>query len=93
MFNPLNAKLNPICHQLVLLRAGHIFHVSGLRVNSDLNIDTRLHALYKHSYSIQIFSDEKPDDGQCWPKHVVLSFLSFSNKHQLDIQGAAEIVN
>jgi len=31
--NPLNAKLNPICHLLALLGAHHIFHISGLRVN------------------------------------------------------------
>ena len=31
--NPLNAKLNNICHLLALLEAHHIFHVSGLRVN------------------------------------------------------------
>jgi len=30
LFNPLNAKLNPICHLLALLGAHHIFHVSGL---------------------------------------------------------------
>ena len=33
-FNPSNAELNPICHLLALLRAHHIFHVSGLRVNA-----------------------------------------------------------
>jgi hypothetical protein len=32
--NPLNAELNPICHLLALLGAHHIFHVSGLKVNS-----------------------------------------------------------
>jgi hypothetical protein len=32
IINPLNAKLNPICHLLALLGAHHIFHVSGLRV-------------------------------------------------------------
>jgi len=32
-FNPLNTKLNPICHLLALLGAHHIFHVSGIRVN------------------------------------------------------------
>jgi len=32
-FNPLNAKLKPICHLLALLGAHHIFHVSGVRVN------------------------------------------------------------
>jgi hypothetical protein len=33
--NPLNAKLNPICHLLALLGAYHIFHVSGLRVKPE----------------------------------------------------------
>jgi len=32
VLNPLNAKLNPICHLLALLGAHHILHVSGLRV-------------------------------------------------------------
>jgi len=32
-FNPLNAKLNPICHLLALLGAHHILLVSGIRVN------------------------------------------------------------
>jgi len=32
--NPLNAKLNPICHLLALLGAHHILHVSRIRVNS-----------------------------------------------------------
>ena len=32
--NHLNAKLNPICHLLVLLLAHHIFHVSGVRVKT-----------------------------------------------------------
>jgi len=31
-FNPLNAKLNPVCHLLALLGAHHIFHVSRVRV-------------------------------------------------------------
>ena len=30
----LNAELNAICYLLVLVRAHHIFHVSGLRVNT-----------------------------------------------------------
>jgi len=33
-FNPLNAEINPIYLLLALLGAHHIFHVSGLRVNS-----------------------------------------------------------
>ena len=32
-FNPLNAKLSPICHLLALL-AHHILHVSRIRVNT-----------------------------------------------------------
>ena len=32
--NPSNAELNPIFHLLALLGAHHIFHVSGLRVNT-----------------------------------------------------------
>jgi len=32
-FNPLNAKLNPICHLLALLGAHPILHVSRVRVN------------------------------------------------------------
>jgi len=31
-FNPLSAKLNPICHLLALLGAHHILHVSRVRV-------------------------------------------------------------
>jgi hypothetical protein len=32
--NPLNAKLNPICHLLALLGAHHILHVSRIRVKA-----------------------------------------------------------
>jgi len=32
--NPLNAKLNPICHLLALLGAHHILHVSRIRFNN-----------------------------------------------------------
>jgi len=33
IFNPLNTKLNPICHLLALLGAHLILHVSRIRVN------------------------------------------------------------
>jgi hypothetical protein len=33
IINPLNAKLNPICHLLALLETHHILHVSRIRVN------------------------------------------------------------
>jgi hypothetical protein len=39
-FNPLNAKLNPICHLLELLGAHHILHVSRIRVNIRLKVTT-----------------------------------------------------
>jgi len=39
IFNPLNAKLNSICHLLVLLGTHLILHISRIRVN------VRLHAL------------------------------------------------
>jgi len=34
LINPLNARLNPICHLLALLGAHHILHVSRIRVNT-----------------------------------------------------------
>jgi len=34
IINPLNDKLNPICHLLALLGAHHIFHISWTRVKS-----------------------------------------------------------
>jgi len=34
--NPLNDKLNPICHLLALLRAQRILHVSRIRVNNQI---------------------------------------------------------
>jgi len=37
VFNPLNAKLNAICHLLALLVAHHILHISRVRVNIYLN--------------------------------------------------------
>ena len=41
-FNPLNAKLNPICHLLALIGAHHILHVSRIRVNVNLKLLTTL---------------------------------------------------
>ena len=35
--NPLNTKLNSICHLLALLGAHHIFYVSWLRANHQCN--------------------------------------------------------
>jgi hypothetical protein len=46
--NPLNAKLNPICHLLALLGARHIFHVSGVRVKDLAFYVRRLEKLNLH---------------------------------------------
>jgi hypothetical protein len=56
-FNPLNAKLNPICHLLALL-AHPILHVGRIRVKSK-------------SSTIATLYTWPPDDGlQMSPKHV-----------------------
>jgi hypothetical protein len=34
MVNPLNAKLNPICHLLALLGAHPVLHISKIRVKN-----------------------------------------------------------
>jgi hypothetical protein len=34
IINPLNAKLNPICHLVALLGAHHILHISRIRANN-----------------------------------------------------------
>jgi hypothetical protein len=36
--NPLNVKLNPICHFLALLGAHPIFNVSRIRVNVESDV-------------------------------------------------------
>jgi len=38
MFNPLNAKLNSICHLLLLLGAHLILYISRIRVNKTGNL-------------------------------------------------------
>jgi hypothetical protein len=44
--NPLNAKLNPICHLLALLGAHHILHVSRKGVKMEiLNVRVSLNLL------------------------------------------------
>ena len=59
--NPLNAKLNSICHLLALLGAHHIHHVSRLRVNIN-----QLDAL---NFIISLFQASTCFEHMC-PKHV-----------------------
>jgi hypothetical protein len=47
-FNPLNAKLNPICHLLALLGVHHFLHVSRIRVKS---LTPRLLMIYIYIWS------------------------------------------
>ena len=43
LVNPLNAKLNPICHFLALLGAHFIFHVSRIRVKQPIHEKRTVH--------------------------------------------------
>jgi hypothetical protein len=45
IINPLNTKLNPICHLLALLGAHPIIHVSKIRVKLSLFMDVMQHRL------------------------------------------------
>jgi hypothetical protein len=48
-FNPLTAKLNPICHLLALLGAHHILHVSRIRVKGTQKISQIVTSLKSHN--------------------------------------------
>jgi hypothetical protein len=50
LFNPLNGKLNPICHLLALLGAHPILHVSRVRVNEQRHTDMAEGAIYFKKY-------------------------------------------
>jgi hypothetical protein len=50
--NPLNAKLNAICHLLALLGAHHILHVSRLRLNWQAHSSLLVQFTVKSSHTI-----------------------------------------
>jgi len=52
--NPLNAKLNPICHLLALLGAHHILYFSWLRVKLYAETQEKSRA---STDTVKIFSD------------------------------------
>jgi hypothetical protein len=52
--NPLNAKLNPICHLLALLGAHPILHVSRIRVNIHM---AHFFGTLKHTIPTASFGD------------------------------------
>jgi hypothetical protein len=45
-FNPLNAKLNPICHLLEMLAAHPILHVSRIKVNTLIFV-SKMHIIFR----------------------------------------------
>jgi len=48
-FNPLNAKLNPICHLLALLGAHHIIYVSRIRLKRQVKSHLPLAGIIRSS--------------------------------------------
>ena len=53
IFNPLNAKLNPVCYLVALLGAHHFLHVSRIRVKS-LTLRLLMSYIYIHIYIYDI---------------------------------------
>jgi len=53
-FNPLNAKLNPICHLLALLGAHHILHISRIRVKECIPRSVKLKWCQAYNYEVII---------------------------------------
>jgi hypothetical protein len=60
LFNPLNIKLNPICHMLALLGAHHILHVSRIRVNV-----TNLNKYNENVTNAMMYGIMLPVEGLC----------------------------
>jgi hypothetical protein len=85
---PLNAKLNPICHLLVLLGAHHILHVSGIRVKINENWDKLNKTMTGHtwrdnSYLIYTVSELRSIQILIWHSEWAIfrnwSFVSLNN--------------
>jgi hypothetical protein len=51
IINPLNTKLNPICHLLALLGAHHILHVSRIWVKGALHEDEYTYFIHLTQFS------------------------------------------
>jgi len=78
LINPLNTKLNPICHLLALLGAHPILHISRIRVNETLNALNS-----KFIVGGIFFNLEKAFD--CLNRNILLSKLPF-----YDVNGKAK---
>jgi hypothetical protein len=83
IFNPLNAKLNPICHLLALLGAHPILHVSRIRVNcnwvaSRWQFSTHIHTIHRTSQNKQ-YTEQHKNLEECGPGPVFAGFtLAFA---------------
>ena len=59
-FNPLNAKLNRICHLLALLGAHHILHVSRIRVNIKYKTETTRKIVPRDALNVWVSDSRVP---------------------------------
>jgi len=72
LINPLNAKLNPICHLLALLGAHHILHVSRIRVKKRFKIKFTLYIHFFFYFPLT----------QSFQPHYGPGFKSTSNRNE-----------
>jgi len=66
--NPLNAKLNPICHLLALLGAHHILNVSRIMIN----LKTGFNNNFITNSSYTKFLGVTMDNTLSWNNHIDL---------------------
>jgi hypothetical protein len=87
--NPLNAKLNPICHFLALLWAHPIFYVSRIRVNiyifvsylSNRNVaQIEFHAISHKRTIVKSIKCGQYDTTEDKLKHFSTCYLTFKNR-------------
>jgi hypothetical protein len=78
VLNPLNTKLNPICHLLALVGTHHIVHVSRVRVNKEWK--HREQVTYSKFYNFKQLFSKNPEIMEC--AHL----LAYS--HVLRLRGA-----
>jgi hypothetical protein len=71
--NPLNAKLNPICHFMALLGAHHILHVNRIRVKKAWNYISTVSLL--HSLEMKNFSWPNLTKSSLFPSRYLAKIL------------------
>jgi len=86
-FNPLNAKLNPICHLLTLLRAHPILHVSRIRVKAQKSSKSTHRSISYHK-NAGSFRGRGGRRINCLPRiisHTFQKCIIYSAKNHYDI--------